>query len=53
MFLAKNLTKLLNSYALRMKIVVNVKDEGFNLNTITTTPKSNVNYDVLGLEEIF
>ncbi len=36
-----------------MKIVVNVKDEGFNLNTMTITPKSNVSYDVLGLEEIF
>ncbi len=36
-----------------MKIVVNVKDEGFNLNTMITTLNSNLSYDVLGLEESF
>jgi hypothetical protein len=31
--LASNLTKLLNTYELRRKIGVYVKDEGFNINT--------------------
>ncbi len=51
--LAKNLTKLLDSYALKRKIIVYVKDEGFNLNTMTTTLKSIVSCDMLGLEENF
>jgi hypothetical protein len=51
--LAKNLTKLLDSYALKRKIIVYVKNERSNLNIMTTTLKSIVNYDMLGLEEAF
>jgi hypothetical protein len=51
--LVLKLTKLLDNYALRKKIIAYVKDEGSNLNTMTTTLKSIVNYDVLGLEESF
>jgi hypothetical protein len=51
--LAKKLTKLLDSYALRRKIIAYVKDEGSNLNTMTTTLKSIVSCDMLGLEESF
>ncbi len=51
--LAKKLTKLLDSYALRRKIIAYVKDEGSNLNTMTTTLKSIVSCDLLGLEESF
>jgi hypothetical protein len=51
--LGKNLIKLLDNYALRKKIIVYVKDEGSNLNTMITTLKSIVSCDVLGLEEIF
>jgi len=35
--LDKNLTKLLDIYGLRRKIVAYVKDEGYNLNIMTTT----------------
>jgi len=35
--LAKKLTKLLDNYALRRKIIIYVKDEGSNLNTMTTS----------------
>jgi len=38
--LVKNLTKLLDNYALRRKIITYVKDEGSNLNTMTTSLKS-------------
>ncbi len=51
--LAKNLTKLLASYALERKIIIYVKDEGSNLYTMTTTLKSMVSCDMLGLEESF
>jgi len=51
--LGKNVIELLDSYALKKKIIVYVKDEGSNLNTMTTTLKSVVTCDVLGLEEIF
>jgi len=37
--LAKNLTKLLASYALEKKIIIYVKDEGSNLYTMTTIVK--------------
>jgi len=43
----------LDIYELRMKIVVYVKDEGFNLNTMTKTLKLVVSYDVLGLKKCF
>jgi hypothetical protein len=51
--LVKKLTKLLDSYALKKKIIAYVKDEQSNLNTMTTTLKSIVSYDMLGLEESF
>jgi hypothetical protein len=51
--LAKNLTKLLDIYEQTRKIIAYVKDEGFNLSTITTTLKSIESCDVLNLEEIF
>ncbi len=51
--LAKNLTKLLDNYALRRKIITYVKDEGSNLNTMTTSLKSIISCDMLGLEESF
>jgi hypothetical protein len=51
--LAKNLTKLFDIYEQMKKIIAYVKDEGFNLNTITTTLKSIVSCDVLNLEENF
>jgi hypothetical protein len=51
--LAKNLKELSNSYGLRKKIITYVKDEGANLNSMTTTFKFVVNYEVLGLENNF
>jgi hypothetical protein len=51
--LDKNLTKLLDIYELRRKIVAYVKDEGCNLNIMTTTLKSIINCDVLSLEKSF
>jgi len=44
---------MLDSYALRRKIIAYVKDEGYNLNIMTTTLKSIVSCDLLGLEESF
>ncbi len=43
----------MDSYALKKKIIAYVKDEQSNLNTMTTTLKSIVSYDMLGLEESF
>jgi hypothetical protein len=51
--MGRNLTELLDQYDLRKKIVANVKDEGANLNAMTTTLKSMVNCEVLGIEESF
>ncbi len=51
--MAKNLTKFLDNYALKEKIIVYVKDEGSNLNTMTITLKSIIRCDMLGLEESF
>jgi hypothetical protein len=51
--LAKNLIELLESYALKRKIIIYVKDEGSNLNTMTIALKSIVSCDMLGLEESF
>ncbi len=45
--------ELLDNYALRRKIIVYVKNEGSNMNTTTTTLKSIVSCDMLGLEESF
>ncbi len=51
--MAKKLIELLDQYDLRKKIVAYVKDEGANLNALTTALKSMVNYEVLGMEESF
>ncbi len=51
--MAKKLTKLLDQYDLRKKFIAYVKDEGANLNAITTTLKFVVNCEVLGMEESF
>ncbi len=47
------MTKLLDNCALRRKIIAYVKDEGSNLDDMTTTLKSIVSCDMLGLEESF
>jgi hypothetical protein len=51
--LVRNLRKLLDSYGVRKKIIVYVKDERANLNFMTTTFKFVVNCEILGLEESF
>jgi hypothetical protein len=51
--LARNLRKLLDSYGLSKKIIAYIKDEAENLNSMTTTLKYVVSYEVLGLEESF
>jgi hypothetical protein len=51
--LVRNLRKLLDSYGLSKKIIVYVKDEGANLNSMTKTFKFVVNCEVLGLGESF
>jgi hypothetical protein len=43
--LAKKLTKLLDNYALRRKIIAYVKDEGSTLNTMTTSIISVICWD--------
>jgi hypothetical protein len=47
------LKELLDGFALRRKIIAYGKDEGFNLNIMTTILKSIVSCDMLGLEESF
>ncbi len=51
--LAKKLLELLDNYASRKIIIVYVKDEGSNLNIVSTTLKSIVSCDMLGLKESF
>jgi phosphoheptose isomerase len=51
--LARSLTKLLEKYGLRKKIIVCVKNEGSNLNAMTIALKIVVNYEYFGLEESF
>ncbi len=51
--MAKKLTKLLNQYDLRKKIVAYVKDEGANLNAMKTTLKLVGDCEVFGMEESF
>jgi hypothetical protein len=48
---ALDITKLLGKYDLRKKIIVYVKNEGSNLNTMTITLKSTISCDVLGLTQ--
>ncbi len=47
---ARNLTKLLDQYDLRMKIIAYVKNESANLNTMMTTLKYVMNCEVLDME---
>ncbi len=51
--MVRSLTKLLEKYGLRKKIIVYVKNEGSNLNAMTIELKAIVNYEFLGLEERF
>jgi hypothetical protein len=51
--LARSLTKLLDKYGLRKKIIVYVKNEGSNFNAMTIALKIVVNYESFGLEESF
>jgi hypothetical protein len=51
--LAKKLTKLLDSCALKRKIIAYARDEISNMNIMITTLKSIVSCDMLGLEESF
>jgi hypothetical protein len=51
--LPNNLTKLLDQYGLRNKIITYVKDEGSNLNSMTIALKSIVKCKVFGLDESF
>jgi hypothetical protein len=46
----RNLTKLLDQYDLRMKIIAYVKNEGANLNAMTTTLKYVVDCEILDME---
>jgi hypothetical protein len=51
--LANNLTKLLDQYRIKKKIIAYVKDEGSNLCNMTIALKSIVKCEVLGLDEFF
>jgi hypothetical protein len=51
--LVRSLINLLGKYGLRKKIIVYVKDEGFNLNAMTIALKCIINYEFLGLKENF
>jgi len=49
----ESLTKLLDKYGLRRKIILYVKDEGYNLNAMTSVLKSIVNCEFLGIGKSF
>ncbi len=49
--LAKRLTKLLDKYGLKKKIIVYVKDEGSNFNAMTGELKFVINCESLELKE--
>jgi hypothetical protein len=51
--LAKNLIKLLEKYNLKNKIILYVKNEGSNLNTMIVALKVVVSFEILGLEESY
>jgi hypothetical protein len=52
--LTRSLTKLLNQYCLRKKIIAHVKDEGFNLNAMINALKSIIFCcETLGFQESF
>ncbi len=48
-----NLSNLLDYFGLRKKIITFVKDEGVNLNVMTSTPRFIMSCDILRLEESF
>jgi len=47
------LINLLNKFGLKKKIIAYVKDEGSNLNAMTSALKSIISYGTLGLQESF
>jgi hypothetical protein len=51
--LVRNQTKLWDKYGLKKRIIVDVKDEGSNLNAMIIALKIVMNYESLGLEESF
>jgi len=51
--LARIPIELLDKHGLRKKIIVYVKNEGSNFNTMTIALKAIVNYEFLGLENSF
>jgi len=51
--MARNLIELLNQYDLRKKITTYVKDEGANLNAMTTILKFVVDCEIFSMEESF
>jgi hypothetical protein len=51
--LAKSLTKLLNKYSLRKKIITYVNDEGSNFNVMINALKFVVNCEYLGIKKSF
>jgi hypothetical protein len=51
--LARNLTELLDQYALRKNIIAFVKDESSNLTTMTNVFNFIVWCEILGLEKHF
>jgi len=51
--LAKSLTKLLDKYGLRKKIIVYVKDERSNINVMISAYKFVINCESLGIKESF
>jgi hypothetical protein len=48
-----NLNNLLDYFGLRKKIITFVKDEGVNLNVMTSTPRFIMSCDILRLEKSF
>jgi hypothetical protein len=51
--LAWNLTDLLDKSSLKIKTITYVKDEGSNMNVMTSTLKFVVNCETIGLQESF
>jgi hypothetical protein len=50
--LAKNLGKFLNSYNLRKKIIIDMKNEGVNLNDMTMAFKTIVNFNIFDWKKV-
>jgi hypothetical protein len=51
--LAKNLTELFDTYGLKKINLIYVKDEGFNINSMTIVLKLVVNCEALRFEESY